>query len=98
MKYCQWCDNTFIPNVSYQIYCCSECRDEATKEKIAERYAKNRLKKRVGKNRKCNYCGSSLSIYNDEEICSSCDENPKEVGKALKELKDILNGKFNFDS
>lgn len=93
MKYCQWCDNSFDPNVSYQIYCSVECRDEATKEKISQRYIKNRLKKRSEKSRKCKSCSLPLSIYNDDDICSSCDENPKEVNKALKEIKDRMNGK-----
>ncbi len=97
MKCCQWCNNIFEPNVSYQIYCSSECRDEATKEKISERYIKNRLKKRILKDRKCKSCGSPLSIYNDENICSSCDEDPKEVSKALKEIKDMMNGKSESD-
>jgi len=97
MKHCQWCDTQFNPNVSYQIYCSSECRDLATREKIAERYARNRLLKASRKNRKCKNCGATLSIYNDEQTCAGCDINPSEVIKTLKELKGIADGKIEFD-
>jgi len=97
MKHCQWCDNQFKPNVSYQIYCSAECREQATREKIAERYARNRLQKPSRKNRKCKNCGSKLSIYNDEETCAGCNINPSEVNKILKELKGIADGKIELD-
>jgi len=97
MKHCQWCDSQFNPNVSYQIYCSAECREKATREKIAERYARNRLQKPSRKNRKCKNCGSTLSIYNDEPICSGCDINPSEVNKVLKELKGIADGKIELN-
>jgi len=97
MKHCQWCDNQFKPNVSYQIYCSADCREKATREKIAERYARNRLQKLSRKNRKCKNCGSKLSIYNDEPTCSVCDINPSEVNKVLKELKEIADGKIELN-
>ena len=88
MKPCSWCDNQFKPLVSYQVYCSSNCRDQATKEKIAARYTMAKRKKRRGKERMCiSGCGSPLSIYNDDVLCNNCRVNPKEVAKALKAIR-----------
>lgn len=97
MKHCQWCDQTFESTVKYQIYCSSECREEATKEKIAQRYAIARRNKRISQNRKCKDCGHSLSAYNDDPICFSCTVNPKDVSNTLKEIKGLANGKTKSD-
>ena len=91
MKHCQWCDQPFKSDISYQIYCSSECRDSATKEKIAARYLVSRRQKRKGKKRLCKSCSSTLSIYNDEQLCSDCIVNPNDVNKALKKIKGIIN-------
>lgn len=93
MKNCQWCNQQFQTKVSYQIYCSPECREAATKEKIADRYAMTRRQKRRGKTRLCKSCGMQLSLYNDEMLCDKCVVNPQEVTKALKEIKGIANGK-----
>lgn len=93
MKSCSWCDNTFESDVSYQIYCSPKCRDDATKEKIAQRYIKTRRQKRKGKNRVCRQCGDKLSIYNDEPLCNKCNINPNDVKKALKQIKGLSNDK-----
>lgn len=93
MKNCQWCNAQFTTKVSYQIYCSVDCRDSATKEKIAERYAITRRQRRKGKDRVCKSCNSVLSIYNDDLLCDNCIINPSDVGKALKEIKGIANGK-----
>jgi hypothetical protein len=93
MKTCQWCDNSFEPKVGYQIYCSSECREEATKEKIAQRYLIARRNRMMGKKRSCNGCGSPLSAYNDDAICQACVVNPTEVSKALKEIRGNAGGK-----
>ncbi len=94
MKLCERCDNTFIPKVSYQIYCSLECRDTATKAKIAERYHFTRRQKRIGKNRRClGGCGTSLSIYNDSGFCANCNVSKKAVDKTLKDLK----GFFDYE-
>lgn len=92
-KHCQWCDNNFETSISYQIYCSVECREQATKEKIAQRYAQTRRSKRLNKVRKCKSCDVPLSVYNDEELCSECIVNPLDVKKALKEIKGFANGK-----
>jgi hypothetical protein len=93
MKTCKWCDNEFKSNVSYQIYCSEECRELATKEKIAQRYIQTRRQKRKGKNRLCKKCNEKLSIYNDEPLCIKCNINPTDVKKALKDLKGMANDK-----
>jgi hypothetical protein len=90
MKHCRWCNKTFDSQISYQIYCSSECRDDATKEKIAARYLVSKRQKRKGKNRKCKSCDEQLSIYNDESLCVKCNINPVDVNKALREIKDNL--------
>jgi hypothetical protein len=90
MKHCQWCDKLFETQIKYQIYCSQECREGATKEKIAARYIVERRQKRIGKDRKCKSCGELLSIYNDESLCVKCNINPNDVSKALKQIKDNL--------
>jgi RecJ-like exonuclease len=96
-KHCEWCDNPFQTKLSYQIYCSPECRQLATKEKIAEKYLRDKIQKRGNKIRLCKTCGKKLSMYTDETICQSCEVNPDEVKDTLKEIKDILNGKIKFD-
>ena len=91
MKLCNRCDNYFSPKVSYQIYCSEICREESTREKIAERYLISRRQKRIGKNRKClGGCNTSLSIYNDSGFCANCNVSEKQVAKMLKELKGFV--------
>lgn len=88
-KRCNHCDMVFLPTVSYQVYCSPGCRELATREKISERYQITRRTKRTGKSRKCRSCDTSLSIYNDEPLCQNCLIDPKEVKKALKELREL---------
>jgi hypothetical protein len=90
-KRCNHCDTAFMPAVSYQIYCSVTCRELATREKISERYQITRRTRRTGKVRTCSSCGHNLSIYNDDRLCQSCLVDPKEVKKALKELRDLSN-------
>ena len=93
MKSCQWCNQPFESKVKYQIYCSPECREEATKEKVADRYAITRRKKMHKKKRYCKQCNTKLSAYNDEVLCDKCLINPSEVTKALREIRGIANGK-----
>jgi hypothetical protein len=92
-KCCEWCGNQFDTAVSYQIYCSVDCRELATKEKIAERYAVTRRKKRFGKTRACKSCQQPLSVYNDDTLCQSCVINPADVSKALREIRGMASGK-----
>ena len=91
-KHCEWCDNKFTQKVKYQIYCSPECRQEATKQKIAERYIQERAKRRALVKRFCKSCGTTLSMYNDSQLCEQCDVNPKDVSKALKDIKRLIQG------
>ena len=93
MKTCQWCDAAFSPKVNYQIYCSEGCRELATKEKIAQRYAIARRNRMVGNPKSCKSCSKPLSAYNDGLLCSSCIVNPSDVTKALREIKGLANGK-----
>jgi hypothetical protein len=98
MKHCQWCDTSFNPKVTYQIYCSPECREEATKEKIAQRYSVERRHRRMKQERLCKLCESKLSAYNDDSLCFSCLVNPKDVHKTLREIKGLANGKAKPDN
>lgn len=91
MKPCSWCNNYFTASVSYQIYCSAECRDEATKEKIAERHKALRKQKRNNKERLCaGKCGTRLSVYNNHSFCDNCYVNQKEVNKKIREIKALF--------
>jgi hypothetical protein len=91
VKLCNRCDTYFIPKVSYQVYCSELCREQATREKIAERYQATRRQKRKNKVRKClGGCETSLSIYNDSGFCANCNVSAKQVAKMLKELKGFI--------
>jgi len=91
VRLCERCDKSFKPKVSYQIYCGDECREIATKNKIAERYQITRRQRRKGKKRLClGGCGKQLSIYNDSGFCSDCNVNKKEVDKMLKQIKGFI--------
>jgi hypothetical protein len=96
-KHCSWCDSQFKTALSYQIYCSAECREQATREKIAQKYLRDKVKKRAGKVRLCKTCSKQLSMYTEETICQLCEVNPDDVKDALKEIKDILNGKTKLD-
>jgi hypothetical protein len=91
VKLCNRCDTYFKPRVSYQIYCSDICREQSTKEKIAERYLITRRQKRYGKKRNClGGCGISLSMYNDSGFCANCNVSEKAVNKMIKELKGFI--------
>jgi hypothetical protein len=92
-KHCEWCDSQFESDISYQIYCSVSCREQATKEKIAARYALSRRAKRMAKKKLCKSCGQPISVYNDFDLCQACDINPIDVAKALRQIKGISNGK-----
>lgn len=96
-KHCSWCDTQFETKVSYQIYCSVECREGATKEKIAERYAITRRKRLKLKDRSCRACGVKLSAYNDDPLCQTCLVDPKEVAKTIREIKGYSVGKPSKD-
>jgi hypothetical protein len=91
VKHCELCNKHFQASVSYQIYCSTDCRDIATKEKIAERQQVLKRQKRKNKVRYCvAECGTRLSMYNDNSFCDKCNINPKEVKQVIKEIKSLV--------
>ena len=96
-KHCSWCDKQFQTKLSYQIYCSTECREQATKEKIAEKYLRDKVKKRIGKIRLCKSCNKYLSIYTEESICNACLVNPDDIKNVLKDIREIMDGKTKLD-
>lgn len=91
MKQCNWCGNDFKSTITYQIYCSSSCRTEATKEKIAERHKVLRRQKRRSKERFCSGgCGKKLSVYNDNILCDACYVSKKDWNKKIKEIKAMM--------
>jgi hypothetical protein len=96
MLYCKWCDKQFSPNTTKQIYCSSECRQEASKEKILERYHLQKRKNRKGKEKKCGGgCNTLLSIYNDSGICDNCLVHQSKMKTFMRELKDYFDYEQN---
>ena len=87
LKNCEWCGKNFDANVSYQIYCCPECRTASTKDKNVNKQREKRIKSRVGKERLCATCKKPLSIYNDDTFCSICIGDKKSLKRFLKEIK-----------
>lgn len=91
MMYCVWCDKDFEPASPKQIYCSAECRQEASKEKIIERYHIEKRKKRLAKKRICaGGCGTCLSIYNDSGMCDNCLTNKRKMKNFIREIKDYF--------
>jgi hypothetical protein len=96
MLHCLSCDKGFKPNTTKQIYCSSECRQEASKEKILERYHIEKRKKRQGKEKRCaGGCETLLSIYNDSGMCDNCLTHKRKMKTFMKELKDYFDYEQN---
>ena len=91
MSFCVWCDKEFDKKSQKQIYCSTECRHQASKEKILERYHIEKRKKRKSRTRLCaGGCNTPLSVYNDSGLCSKCIVNKKRLNNFVKELKDYF--------
>ena len=85
MKRCAWCQTTFAPTVSYQIYCSEFCRVDATKHNQAN-------KKKVRRNKKVRTCANSdctnkLSAYNNSKYCSNCFFSEHLIVKEINKVK-----------
>ena len=90
-KFCKLCDKQFETNNKNQIYCCSDCRSDATKEKILQRYRVSKVRSRASKSRKCSGgCGIEISIYNDVGFCNSCMMSKKKLDQTLKDIKGLF--------
>lgn len=91
MKQCNWCGKHFEASVSYQVYCSLDCREQATKEKIAERHTQLKRQRRKSRDRLCaNGCGTKLSVYNDYNICDKCYIDNKEVNRKIKQIRMLM--------
>lgn len=91
IKYCEWCDESFDTATKNQIYCSSECRTSATKQKIVQRYKITKAQERIGKDRRCSgNCDTLLSIYNDNGFCDTCMVSNKKLDRTIKEIKDFF--------
>lgn len=89
MKDCVQCGNQFAFKTHNQKYCSKECCRLATNKKIMAKYysKKERL---AGAVRLCDDCGSQLSRYNSDAICSFCQEKRRK-NKANIVMGDIEN-------
>jgi hypothetical protein len=58
---------------------------------VNDRYQAKRRAKLAKKKRRCSGgCGTIVSMYNSSGFCSNCMINQKQVDKALKELKGLI--------
>ena len=87
LKICEWCGKDFDANVSYQVYCSAECRNAATKDNTSQKQRAKKAEARKNKDRRCTTCSKPLSIYNDENYCSSCIGSKKDYKKFLRNIK-----------
>lgn len=86
VKYCQWCDEGF-DGPARQIYCSSECREEATKYAAAKKRVERRRRRRASLNKKCKVCGARLSMYGDGDVCAAHNNDTRSFMRFLMEVK-----------
>lgn len=69
------CKKKFQKRVHNQKFCCTECCQKATNEKLLNKYYER--KKPLAKNRKCKTrgCQTILSQYNRESFCGPCEQS-----------------------
>lgn len=84
------CGIDFEPKTHNQKYHSDECCRVATNKKIMEKYYEKKAI-RAGSKRLCQKCGSHLSRYNDQKICSKCEKNSliSNRSKIIEMLNDI---------
>jgi hypothetical protein len=70
------CNKQFAPRAHNAIYCGDECRKKITNKRVLEKYYEKKEEKESQRTseRICltSDCQTVLSIYNDDETCSSC--------------------------
>lgn len=66
------CGKEFIKVTHNQKYCTNECCRIETNRKIMQQYHE-RAAIRRGKKRLCRNCETSLSRYNNNDVCGSCE-------------------------
>lgn len=87
ISYCRWCDKKYVQSSKHQVYCCLECRQNSTRQKVLERQKKQKLKRRMAKKRLCSNCECEISIYNESTVCNTCMIDQKRVDKFLKDMR-----------
>ena len=86
MKQCIECGKQFEFKTHNQKYCSNQCCRIATNKRIMVKYYEKR-DRLSGKKRDCIECSTTLSKYNSNDLCSSCES------KAVKlNTKNILKG------
>lgn len=91
MRVCGYseCHVEFQPRTHNQRYCTDEHCRLATNARIMQNYYK-RKERRAGKERMCaNGCGTKLSRYNDNDVCSAC--TAKRTSDVRSSLLDMVN-------
>ena len=88
IKPCVQCGTDFEFNTHNQKYCSPQCCRVATNKRIMDKYyaKKSRLS---GETRLCE-CGSKLSMYSPENICTLC-QNKKKRGKTKLAIEVMIN-------
>jgi len=81
MKVCKECNLKFDAKTHNQKYCSGECCRIATNKRIMEKYYQK--KARLGGLERLCSCGSTLSRYNSEDLCSVCDSKNKKNKRYL---------------
>jgi hypothetical protein len=86
------CNKDFEPKTHNQKYCSDECCRIATNEKLKEQYYEKKARLQ-GKVRICKSagCKTSLSRYNEGNICSRCQgiEKEKERKALIEMMKNV---------
>lgn len=73
-------NKNFTPKTHNQKYCSDECCRIATNRRIMEKYYEKKSI-RQGAKRPCKECGTQLSRYNSENVCSVC---KKSINESIK--------------
>jgi len=73
-----------------QKYCTNECCRIETNRKIMEKYHERAAIKK-GKKRQCKSCGTSLSRYNESDLCGACETKKRTeyVGEAAQLMASV---------
>lgn len=84
-------EKEFTPKTHNQKYCSEECCRIATNKRIMEKYYEKKAIRNGTIIRKCKKCKSKLSIYHNENFCSSCEKslNIETRNNLLRMIDDI---------
>lgn len=74
------CDQAFQPTRHNQKYCSKECCKLVTNAKIMQQYYEKKDRK-SGKKRTCVSCPTTLSRYNEGNVCQSCILEERAAGR-----------------